>query len=150
MQYSSTPFPTLPPCRYYGDLQWYAPDGVDGDKKDTLLIIAVKINNVKLVEWMLTLDGLETTKQNGKGLNALAVAKAFGREHLLLGVDASEASSDATGSSVKGARAAAEQEAPPPPPSKAAADEAAALEIVRLGNAIKMLKVIPSSFSSLV
>lgn len=130
-----------PPHRYYGDLQWYAPDGVDGDKKDTLLIIAVKINNVKLVEWMLSLDGLDATKQNGKGLDAMAVAKALGREHLLLGMAASEAPSDAAESRAKRAGAASELGAPPPPPGKAAPDEAA-LEIARLANAVKMLKVI--------
>ncbi len=132
--------------RYYGDLQWYAPDGVDGDKKDTLLIIAVKINNVKLVEWMLSLDGLDTTKQNGKGLNAMAIAKALGREHLLLGMAAPHALqlSDATKPGVQGAAGAASAatggDAPPPPPSKAPDDEAG-LEIARLSNALKMLKV---------
>ncbi|CAN0599985.1 unnamed protein product, partial [Ectocarpus sp. 12 AP-2014] len=50
--------------------------------------IAVKTNNAKLVEWMLTLDGLDTAKENGKGLNAMAVAKAIGRENLLLGMAA--------------------------------------------------------------
>lgn len=117
---------------------------MDGDKKDTLLIIAVKINNVKLVEWMLTLDGLDTTKQNGKGLDAMAVAKALGREHLLLGTAASESPSNSTGSIPKGASAAVDFGAPPPPPGKPAADETA-LEVVRLGNAIKMLKVTPNS-----
>lgn len=133
--------------RYYGDLQWYAPDGVDGDRKDTLLIIAVKINNAKLVEWMLSLDGLDTTKQNGKGMNAMAVAKALGREHLLLGMSSPHAPSDATKPGVQGAAgatsaasAATGGDAPPLPPSKAAEDEAG-LEIARLGNAIKMLKV---------
>lgn len=145
----STVNPRLPfllPYRYYGDISWYAPDGVDGDKKDTLLIIAVKINNAKLVEWMLSLDGLDTTKQNGKGLNAMAVAKALGRENLLLGMAASEAPPDATESAVKGASTAAGLGAPPPPPpppSNAAADQAG-LEVARLNNAIKMLKVISS------
>lgn len=121
---------------------------MDGDKKDTLLIIAVKINNVKLVEWMLSLDGLDTTKQNGKGLNAMAVAKALGREHLLLGMATSEASPYATNSSAEGASAAAELGGPPPPPGKAAAADEAALEVARLGNAIKMLKVIRVPFPS--
>lgn len=119
---------------------------MDGDKRDTLLIIAVKTNNVKLVEWMLSLDGLDTTKQNGKGLNAMAIAKALGREHLLLGVAASEAPSDATESNAKGAGAATGLGTLPPPPVKAATDEEG-LEVARLGNAIKMLKVVSSSVS---
>ena len=117
---------------------------MDGDRKDTLLIIAVKINNAKLVDWMLSLDGLDTTKQNGKGMNAMAVAKALGREHLLLGIASSHAPSDTTQSGGKGATGAASAatgcDDPPPPPNKAADDEAG-LEIARLGNALKMLKV---------
>lgn len=127
--------------RYYGDLQWYAPDGVDGDKKDTLLMIAVKTNNVKLVEWMLTLDGLDTTKQNGKGLNAMAVAKAIGRENLLLGMAAcDDGLSGGVDASEKSAASAADPNAPPLPPDKAAADEAG-MEVARLRAAMKMLKV---------
>ncbi|CAN0044285.1 unnamed protein product [Ectocarpus fasciculatus] len=117
---------------YYGDLQWYAPDGVDGDKKDTLLMIAVKTNNAKLVEWMLTLDGLDTTKQNGKGLNAMAVAKAIGRENLLLGMAACD-------DGLSGGVDASDPNAPPLPPDKAAADEAGK-EVARLRAAMKMLK----------
>lgn len=133
----------IPRDRYYGDLQWYAPDGVNGDKKDTLLIIAVKTNNLKLVEWILSLDGLDTTKQNGKGLNAMAVAKAIGREDLLLGMLTSAASPGASGSTATGAAGvgtSTDPGVPPPPPSQAAAEEAAK-ETSRLANAIKMLKV---------
>lgn len=129
--------------RYYGDLQWYAPDGVDGDKKDTLLIIAVKANNSKLVEWILTLDGLDTARQNGKGLNAMAVAKAIGREGLLLGMAASDAAPSGAAASIAtgaaGTGTSLDPRAPPPPPSKAS-DEAAN-ENSRLVKAIKMLKV---------
>ncbi|CBJ28038.1 hypothetical protein Esi_0089_0099 [Ectocarpus siliculosus] len=125
---------------YYGDLQWYAPDGVDGDKKDTLLIIAVKTNNVKLVEWMLTLDGLDTAKENGKGLNAMAVAKAIGRENLLLGMAAcDDGLPGGVDASAKSAASAADPNAPPLPPDKAAADEAT-MEVARLRTAMKMLK----------
>ncbi|CAM9971155.1 unnamed protein product, partial [Hapterophycus canaliculatus] len=102
---------------YYGDLQWYAPDGVNGDKKDTLLMIAVKINNKKLIEWMLSLDGLDATKQNGKGLNAMAVAKALGREHLLLGMaTSSDVHSSGSGSGAQGAAGAGTTANPWAPP----------------------------------
>jgi 4-diphosphocytidyl-2C-methyl-D-erythritol kinase len=30
---------------YYGDLLWHAPDGVHGEKMDTLLMIAVKVSS---------------------------------------------------------------------------------------------------------
>lgn len=119
---------------------------MNGDKKDTLLMIAIKINNEKLVEWIMSLDGLDATKQNGKGLNAMAVAKAHEREHLLLGV--STPSSDTRSSEIKpGAQGAADAATsanpvgPPPPPGKACATDDAGLEVVRLGNTIMMLKV---------
>jgi hypothetical protein len=41
---------------YYGDLIWYTKDGVDGEKKDTLLHIAVKSENIELVSWLLSLE----------------------------------------------------------------------------------------------
>lgn len=138
----NAPRSILSRTRYYGDLQWYAPDGVNGEKKDTLLIIAVKTNNPKLVEWILSLDGLDTTKQNGKGLNAMAVAKAIGREDLLLGISVPDAAPGAASSAATGATGASTStnpSAPPPPPGKA--DDDAANENSRLANAIKMLKV---------
>ncbi|CAM9164858.1 unnamed protein product [Scytosiphon promiscuus] len=132
---------------YYGDLQWYAPDGVNGDKKDTLLMIAIKINNKRLVEWMLSLDGLDATKQNGKGLNAMAVAKALEREHLLLGIaTSSDVPSSGAGPSAQGAAGVAGAAAPsnpaalPPPPGKDCAAPDARLEAVRLCNTMRMLK----------
>lgn len=90
---------------------------------------------------MLTLDGLDTTKKNGKGLNAMAVAKAIGREHLLLGMTAcNEEVSGGVDPSEKTAASAEDPNAPPLPPDKAAAEEAR-LEITRLRSAMKMLKV---------
>lgn len=142
MQFNA-PCSILSRTRYYGDLQWYAPDGVNGEKKDTLLIIAVKTNNAKLVEWILSLDALDTTKQNGKGLNAMAVAKAIGREDLLLGMAVSDAAPSGAASSIAagaaGSGTSADPGAPPPPPDKA--DDDAAKENSRLANAIRMLKV---------
>lgn len=136
--------------RYYGDLQWYAPDGINGDKKDTLLIIAVKINNAKLVEWMLSLDGLDTSSKNGKGLDAMAVAKDLGREHLLLGIAAAGSASAAAAAAAKvpaekGAAAVdpvggALPPLPSPPPTPGR-DDGDTAEIARLCNAVKMLKV---------
>lgn len=121
--------------RYYGDLQWYAPDGIDGDKKDTLLIIAVKVNNSKLIEWVLGLDGLDPMKKNGKGMTAMAVAKALGRENLLLGIAETESGETETSSGVKSMAVGAL----PPPPGTAVGG--AELEIARLSQAVKMLKV---------
>lgn len=120
---------------------------------DTLLIIAVKIDNAELVNLILGLDGVDATRKNGKGLDAMAVAKALGREHLLLGISTTSAA-DAVESSVKGGGAvaaardgdgvgvAAKLGALPPPPGKAAGDVAAGAEIVQLGYAVEMLKVI--------
>ncbi|CAN0366918.1 unnamed protein product, partial [Phaeothamnion confervicola] len=59
----------------YGDTIWYAPDGVDGDKNDTLLHIAVKCNNRPLCQWLLTLERLDVTLKNGKGADVFQVAK---------------------------------------------------------------------------
>lgn len=101
----------------------------------------MKTNNAKLVEWMLTLDGLDTAKENGKGLNAMAVAKAIGRENLLLGVaTCDDGPSGGVDAREKSAASAADPNAPPLPPDMAAADEAA-MEVARLRTAMKMLKV---------
>ena len=122
---------------------------------DTLLIIAVKIDNAELVSLILGLDGVDATRKNGKGLDAMAVAKALGREHLLLGISATSAA-DAVEPSVKGGGAAAAAAARdgdnvdvaaklaalPPPPGKAAGEVAAGAEIAQLGYAVEMLKVI--------
>lgn len=148
--------------RYYGDLQWYAPDGINGDKMDTLLIIAVKTNNEELTSLILGLDGVDATKKNGKGLDAMTVAKALGREHLLLEMATSKSDTAmATSASDKvGPRAIHEVEAGaaaadggdggsaamsldalvPPPPGTFAGGEAG-LEVVQLGYAVEMLKV---------
>lgn len=130
-------------CRYYGDLQWYAPDGINGDKTDTLLIIAVKNNNAKLVEWLLGLDGLDTNRKNGKGLDAMAVAKALGREHLLLGIAAAGSPPAAAAETpvAKGAVAVNPVDGALPPPLPPGRDGGDAAEIARLCNAVKMLKV---------
>eukprot|EP00904_Undaria_pinnatifida_P009575 jgi/Undpi1/5748/HiC_scaffold_2.g01022.m1 len=146
---------------YYGDLQWYAPDGINGDKMDTLLIIAVKTNNEELTSLILGLDGVDATKKNGKGLDAMTVAKALGREHLLLEMATSKSDTAmATSASDKvGPRAIHEVEAGaaaadggdggsaamsldalvPPPPGTFAGGEAG-LEVVQLGYAVEMLK----------
>ncbi|CAM9957162.1 unnamed protein product, partial [Laminaria digitata] len=142
--------------RYYGDLQWYAPDGINGDKMDTLLIIAVKIDNADLASLILGLDGVDATRKNGKGLDAMAVAKALGREHLLLGMTTASAAAaaDAAGPRVKGGGLAASNGggegdddvamkigALPPPPGKAAGEAGAGgAEVVQLGYAVEMLK----------
>ena len=128
---------------------------------DTLLIIAVKIDNSELVSLILGLDGVDATRKNGKGLDAMAVAKALGREHLLLGISTTSAA-DAVEPSVKGGGAAAAVAAAaaaaardgdnvdvaaklaalPPPPGKTAGEVAAGAEIAQLGYAVEMLKVI--------
>lgn len=126
---------------------------------DTLLIIAVKIDNADLASLILGLDGVDATRKNGKGLDAMAVAKALGREHLLLGMttaSAAAAAADAAGPRVKGGGVAASNGgvegdddvamkigALPPPPGKAAGEAGAGgAEVVQLGYAVEMLKVI--------
>lgn len=121
----------------------YAPDGTDGEKKDTLLMIAIKVNNAKLAEWILSLDGLDTSRTNAKGLDAMAVAKATGRGHLLLGMAVTLPRTDnMAAASGKGAKGTAPAGVVPPPPPPGGKDDTDAKELVRLGNAIKMLKVI--------
>lgn len=136
-------------------MQWYAPDGINGDREDTLLIIAIKNNDRKLVEWILTLNGLDSTRKNGKCMDALEVAKTLGREHLLLGAETvvapnandtvaeeSAAKGAADGSAADGHHAGAVSHSllPCPPPTyTAAVDEGS--EVVRLGYAVNMLKV---------
>ncbi|CAN0563252.1 unnamed protein product [Ectocarpus sp. 12 AP-2014] len=89
---------------------------------------------------MLTLDGLDAAKENGKGLNAMAVAKAIGRENLFLGMAAcADGLSGGVDASEKSAASAADPNAPPLPPDKADPDEAA-MEVARLRTAMKMLK----------
>ncbi|CAM9152074.1 unnamed protein product [Discosporangium mesarthrocarpum] len=69
---------------YYGDLHWYAPDGINGDKGDTLLMIAIKTNYRELAEWILTLDKVEVNVKNSKGLDVMSIAKDLGREDILV------------------------------------------------------------------
>ncbi|CAM9352090.1 unnamed protein product [Chrysoparadoxa australica] len=109
---------------YYGDSHWYAPDGVDGDKKDTLLHIAIKTNDEKLVTWLLSLDKIDITKENAKGVDPIHLAKALDREHLLAGLTTSP----------EPELAAAQEE-----PDTTASD--AADELTRLTNSVKMLNI---------
>lgn len=127
---------------------------------DTLLIIAVKTDNAELTSLILGLDGVDATRKNGKGLDAMAVAKALGREHLLLGM-ATTSAADAVEPSVKGGGAAAaagggggdgvgvatKLGALPPPPGKAAGEVAAGAEVVQLGYAVEMLKVMTTAYA---
>lgn len=127
-------------------MQWYAPDGIDGDKEDTLLIIAVKNNSPKLVEWILSLDGLDAVRKNGKGLDAMGVAMSLKREHLLLGMPTATGKEEvATETAGKcDGMAALSPSAFPPPPGVAAAAAAAGdamVEVARLRHAVKMLRV---------
>ena len=126
---------------------------------DTLLIIAVKVDNAELASLILGLDGVDVTRKNGKGLDAMAVAKALGREHLLLGM-ATTSVSDAVEPSVKGRGAAAaagdgdgdgdgvatKLGALPPPPGTTAGEVAAGPEVAQLGYAVEMLKVMTISY----
>lgn len=106
-------------------------------------MIAIKVGNAELIEWMFSLDGLDVTKTNAKGQDALAVAKATNREHLLPGITAPSPTADETEATAAAGTGDGPAGAPLPlpPGRKASADAADTEEVVRLGHALEMLKV---------
>lgn len=106
-------------------------------KNDTLLIIAIKVGNAKLVEWILSLDSLDATRTNARGLDALAVAKATDREHFLLGMALPSPTTGGTAATTEATAGTEGADSLPRPSAGTNSDE----EIARLGNAIKMFKV---------
>ncbi|KAG5186520.1 hypothetical protein JKP88DRAFT_256421 [Tribonema minus] len=127
---------------YYGDLIWHAPDSVDANKNETLLMIAIKANNKPLVDWLLTLDRLDVTVRNIKGQDAFQVATEFGRSSMLTMVatppPAPAAAGTATAAAASAARATATPAAVTSAPPSVSAD---AEEIKRQCNAIKLLTI---------